>query len=186
MSVNILRCTAVSLVVAAGSLVLLGAPASAQACYPPVAGCVTTTTNAASRKDPTLNLAFTTLKQGETVDATITGFDPSTSGTVSIASVEQRLTSFAMPASGSTTVSITIPNDFELGAHTVFVRGTFIGGPGSASQAVTVIAANASTGGSGGLARTGMRVIPVVLVGCGLVAGGLALKRSTKRRGVTA
>lgn len=58
----------------------------------------------------------------------------------------------------------------------------------SSSVGVTVVVGNRETEGTGNgtsdepnLARTGAVVIPTALVGVGLVAGGLALKRSGKR-----
>ena len=91
------KATAVA-AVAVGSLAMFGAPADAQTCYPPRAGCVTTT---------------------------------------------------VAPAVGNRTLTQT---------------GT-----------------RAPTASRGNLARTGAVVVPTALVGLGLVAGGVAMKRAGRR-----
>jgi hypothetical protein len=117
-------------------------------------------------------------------------FQPGSSGIITIASVEQQIGTFTMPATGTTSTQVTIPSNISLGAHTVFARGTALNGqPGSAAQGVTVVAAGTSgtgdgtTSGGGGstLARTGFALGAVAVVGVGLVAGGMALKRSGRR-----
>ena len=189
MPTSFYRSTAAAAMVGVG-LTFLGAPAGAQACYPPTPGCVTTTSSVATAV-PTLTLSATTVARGQTVGAIITGFRPLCSGILTIASVEQQIGSFTMPASGAATSSITIPTSISLGAHTVFARCTGVdGSAASASQAVTVVAAGTTVDGDGSsngasgsrLARTGFYLIPVSVIGLGLVAGGVVLKRSSTRR----
>jgi len=177
-----IRSIAAAAAVAVGSFTFLMAPAGAQACYPPTAGCVTV--GSVVTTGPTLTLATLIVTRGQRVSVTVTGFRAGTTGIFTIKSVEQQIGSFKMPASGGAKTSITIPTDISLGDHTVFARGTGLNGaPDSASQAVVVVAATGSGSGSNGgtLARTGMVVVPTALVGVGLVLGGLALKRSGKR-----
>lgn len=195
MPTRFFRSTAAAAAVGAGSLCILGSPASAQTCYPPSADCVSTTSSSVGTGNPSITLSATTVARGQTVGAVIGGFQGSSSGILTIASVEQQIGSFNMPAAGPATASITIPSNISLGAHTVFARGTALNGQSaSASQRVTVVAAgtvlgnggSTSTGSSGGnLARTGAIVIPTAIVGAGLVLGGLALKRSSKRSSST-
>ena len=139
---------------------------------------------------PTLTLSATTVARGQTIGSSVAGFDAGTTGIITIASVEQQIGSFTMPASGAATTSITIPTNITLGSHTVFARGTVAGQAGSASQGVTVVAegstisnsgSSSSTSGGSNLARTGIVAVPIALVGGGLVLGGLALKRTGKR-----
>lgn len=186
MTISQLRRTAAVAAVVGGSLTFFGSAAGAQVCYPPTANCVTTTSSVGTG-GPTLSLSATTVERGQTIAASVTGFQPGTTGILTIASVEQQIGSFTMPASGAATSSITIPTSISLGAHTVFARGTVNGQPGAASQGITVVAegtlgnsTGASSSGSG-FARTGAVVVPVALVGVGLVLGGVALKRSSKR-----
>jgi len=190
MPTNSIRSLAAMAAVSVGSLTVLVAPAGAQACYPPSAGCVSTT-NPVVTAGPVLSLSRSVVSPGQTITATVSGFQAGSTGIFSVASVEQQIGSFTMPANGAAaSASITIPATIELGAHTVFARGTAINGqPASASQGITVVAAGtAGTTGTAGtagttssLARTGVVVVPTVLVGLGLVAGGLVLKRSSKR-----
>ena len=183
MSTSFLRSTAAVAAVGIGALSFAVGPAGAQTCYPPTAGCATTssTTGGAS---PSITLSATRVTRGQTVGASIAGFQPGTSGIITIASVEQQIGTFTMPASGAVSTSITIPTSISLGAHTVFARGTLSGAAASASQGITVVSGGTNVSGTGstsGLARTGFYLIPVAIVGVGLVAGGLALKRSGKR-----
>lgn len=182
MSTSLFRSTAAAAALGVATLTFLAAPAGAQdACYPPTAECVTTTSSVATA-NPTLSLSDTTVVRGQTIRATIGGFRAGSSGIITIASDEQQIGSFTMPASGTTTVSITIPATTSLGAHTVFARGTTLSGAaGSASAAITVVEASSVSGTGSSLARTGFVLVPVSIVGVGLVAGGLALKRSGKR-----
>jgi hypothetical protein len=179
--------TAAAAAVAVGSLTFFGASAGAQTCYPPTPGCLTTTSSTPTTR-PALSLSATTVVRGQRIVATVSGFQPSTSGIITIASVEQQIGAFTMPASGPTSTTVTIPATISLGTHTVFARGTAIGGqPGSASQGVIVVASGTpgfgttSGGGGGTLARTGVALGAVTIVGAGLVLGGMALKRSGKR-----
>ncbi len=179
--------TAAAAAVAVGALVFSGTVAGAQTCYPPTAGCVTTSNP--SPIGPTLSLSATTVARGQRIVASIAGFQPGTTGIIVIDSTQ--IGTFAVPASGVATVTITIPTNISLGAHTISARGTAFGGqPGSASQGITVVAGtNGGTGGTGGgggsggnLARTGVAVGATTAVGVGLVAGGMAMKRSGRRR----
>ena len=195
------RAVAVAAVVAAGAIAgLHGSSASAQSgtvplpratvpaanttCYPPTPGCDTGT---GVSSGPTLNLSATTVTRGQTIGATAAGLGGNTPGIFSVASVEQQLAAFTTSAAGTASANITIPTNISLGAHTIFVRGRAANGTSvSASRAINVVAGTAGggggTGGGGtGLARTGAVVVPAALVGLALVAGGVALKRSSRR-----
>lgn len=185
MSSSFVRSIAAVTAVGVGSLSFLGGPAAAQDCYPPTAGCATTTTRAATA-GPSITLSSTVLFRGQTVGAAVAGFQSGTSGIITIASVEQQIGTFTMPASGAANTTITIPTNISLGAHTVFARGTLAGAAASASQAVTIVAGGTNVSGNGtgtgsNLARTGAYLIPASIIGLGLVAGGVALKRSSKK-----
>lgn len=186
MSTSFFRSSAAVAAVGVGALSFMAGPAGAQDCYPPSAGCVTTTSSAPGAT-PSIRLSDTTVTRGQTVSATIGGFKPGTSGIVTIASVEQQVGAFTMPAtSASTTTTITIPTNISLGAHTVFARGTTANGAaGSASQGVTVIGGGTGTAGTGSggstLARTGVYLVPASIIGLGLVGAGAVLKRRGRR-----
>lgn len=185
MSSSFVRSIAAVAAVGVGSLSFIGGPAAAQECYPPTAGCATTTTRAATT-GPSITLSSTILVRGQRVGAAIAGFQSGTSGIITIASVEQQIGTFTMPASGAANTTITVPTNISLGAHTVFARGTVAGAAASASQAVTIVAGGTNVGGTGtgtgsNLARTGVYLIPASIIGLGLVAGGVALKRSGKK-----
>lgn len=195
MSISFFRSTAAVAAVGAGLCFLGTSPASAQECYPPSAGCTTTTSTpngavlSATLSDSTVPLCPAAAER--TIDVSIAGFKSGTSGIVTIASVEQQIGTFTVPVTGATTTSVIIPSTISLGAHTVFVRGTTPSGvAGSASQGITVLPCSTSGGGGGGgvrsatgstLARTGFYLVPACVIGLGLVAGGVALKRSGKR-----
>ena len=190
MSISAIRRAGAAAAVAAvgATAAFVGSPASAQTpCYPPTPGCfITTTSTTTPGSGLTLALSDSTdLLRGQTIQATATGFDAGTSGTFSIASVEQQIGTFTVSAARVGTSSVTIPANIELGAHTIFARGTLNGTSASVSRSVNVVAATTTRGGGGGgggtLARTGVTVGATALVGLGLVAGGAALKRSSKR-----
>lgn len=193
MSISFFRSTAAVAAVGAGLCFLGDSPASAQECYPPSDGCTTTTSTpngavlSATLSDTTVPLCPAATER--TIDVSIAGFKSGSSGIVTIASVEQQIGTFTVPVSGGTTTSVTIPSTISLGSHTVFVRGTTPSGvAGTASQGITVLPCSTSGGGGGGrggtgstLARTGFYLVPACVIGLGLVAGGVALKRSGKR-----
>jgi len=191
---NLRRALSAAAVAAAGTAAFLSSPAAAQTspsvtCYPPTPGCATTTSfTTTPGSGLTLTLCeFPDLRRGQTIPATATGFDPGTGGTFSIASVEQQIGTFTVSGARVGTSPVTIPNNIELGNHTVFARGTLNGTPASVSRTVNVVARTTGGGGGGGggggnLARTGAIVVPTVLIGLGLVAGGAALKRSSRRK----
>lgn len=175
------RAASAAAVVAAGAVAFSSGPAAAQTCYPPTAGCVTTTSSATTVQ-PSLQLSKNVVNRGETITATATGFQPGTTGIDTIASVEQQIGTFTVSPAGVGTARITIPGNISLGAHTIFARGTSVnGGPAAPSQGITVVAGTTGTTGGTTLARTGAVVVPTALVGAGLVAGGMALKRSSRR-----
>lgn len=181
MSISSLRLMAAAAAVT-GGLAIASGPVAAQECYPPVPGCGTTVPPVVL-PGPTLTLSDKTVFHGQTIRASVTGFQPGTTGIVTIASVEQQIGAFAVGTDGTSSTSVTIPVNLTLGGHTVFAKGTALNGaPGVASQAVTVFAVGVSAqGGGASLARTGVFVIPTALIGAGLVAGGVALKRSSRR-----
>jgi len=150
-----------------------------------------------------------TLVPGQTITSTITGFEPDTAADMTIASQEQTLATVTIDASGQATAQLTIPTNIELGVHTIRARGfgEDDGLPLVLSQEVTVSAASAaggttgsgssesgssesgssgtsSSGTTGSFARTGGTVLPPLVAGVGLVAVGVALRRSVRRRKV--
>ena len=183
-----LRRAAAAAAVGAGVLAFTSGPAAAQtSCYPPTPGCATTTSQVTSVL-PTLVLSDTTLARCQRISATARAFKPGTSGIFTIASAEQQIGTFTVDASGFGRGSVTVPVGISLGAHTVSARGTSANGDQAApSQAVTVRDGKCpGTGGTGGtaggrLARTGVLMVPTAIIGLGLVAGGVALKRSSRR-----
>lgn len=185
------RAAAAAAVGAAGALAFASGPAAAQTpCYPPTPGCATTTSQVTSVL-PTLVLSDTTLARCQRISATARAFKPGTSGIFTIASAEQQIGTFTVDASGFGRGSVTVPVGISLGTHTVFARGTSANsGPAAPSQAVTVrdgrcpgTGGTGRTGGTAGgrLARTGVFMVPTAIIGLGLVAGGVALKRSSRR-----
>lgn len=192
MPTSFFRSVAAVAAVGAGTLAFLGTPAAAQTCYPPTPGCATTTTGAVLGAE--FQLADTSLVGCQTVTPTITGFRPGTTGIITIASVEQQIGSFTVSASGTATPSVALPANVSPGAHTLFARGTLANGQaGSVSRNVTVTGECRNLGGGGGststtggtgssLARTGVIwLLPAAVIGGGLVLGGVALKRSSRR-----
>jgi len=181
------RAGAAAAVAAVGATAaLVGSPASAQTpCYPPSPGCFITTTSSPDSAVLGLVLSDIVVSPGETITVRATGFAPNTDVTFSIDSVV--LGTFRAGPDGTVSGRITIPLNTSLGAHTIFVRGTGSNGlPGSVSRGITVVAAGTGTNNNnnnnnGKLARTGAIVVPTALVGLGLVAGGAALKRSSRR-----
>ena len=185
------RAGAAAAVAAVGATTALvgspGSPASAQTpCYPPSPGCFITTTSSPDSAVLGLVLSDIVVSPGETITVRATGFAPNTDVTFSIDSVV--LGTFRAGPDGTVSGRITIPLNTSLGAHTIFVRGTGSNGlPGSVSRGITVVAAGTGTNNNnnnnnnGKLARTGAIVVPTALVGLGLVAGGAALKRSSRR-----
>lgn len=149
-------------------------------CYPPNnPNCVTTTTGQPGTT-PQLVLSDTTVTRGQTITATVSGFQGGSSGIITVASVEQQIGTFTVNAAGTGSTNVTIPTNITLGEHTVFARGIAANGaPGSAARGIIVISGTGGTGGS--LARTGAVVVPTAIIGLGLVAGGVALKRSSRR-----
>jgi len=134
----------------------------------------------------TLALSDSEVTPGETITASVGGAAPGATILLSVASVEQQLGSVIASSAGTASRNITIPANISLGAHTVFARGlNSAPAPDVASRPINVVAAGTGTTGGGGprgnLVRTGAVVVPTALVGLGLVAGGVALKRSSRR-----
>jgi len=190
---SVRRAASAAALAAAGAVAVFSAPAAAQTpCYPPSPGCFVTTSSTPAA-GLTLTLSATTVTRGQTIQATLSGLRPDSSGIFTILSVEQQIGSFRASASGVGSANVTIPANIELGNHTVFGKGIAADGSiGSASRGVVVVAGTGGASGGGGrggvggtsggnLARTGAVVVPVALVGLGLVAGGAALKRSSRR-----
>lgn len=185
MTISSLRLLATAAAVT-GGLAIASSSASAQVnCYPPSATCDPTPPSPVVVAGPTLRLSQTSVVGGEKVTASVTNFRPGTGGIITIASVEQQIGSFTASAAGTASTVVTIPTGLTLGQHTVFAKGTGLAGTAVvASQVVNVVAPGtrvtaADTGST--LARTGISVGVTALVGVGLVAGGVALKRSSRR-----
>ncbi len=185
MPISPLRRAGAAVAAVGATAALVGSPASAQTPnYPPTTGPTTTSTGRVGNL--TLALSARVVVRGQTITASVGGAAPGLTVLISIASVEQQLGTFTASSAGTASGNITIPTNISLGAHTVFARGpNSTGAADVASQPVTVVAASTGTtgggGGNGKLARTGAIVVPTALVGLGLVAGGAALKRSSRR-----
>ena len=118
MSISSLRLMAAAAAVT-GGLAIASGPVAAQDCYPPVPGCGTTVPPVVT-PGPTLTLSDRTVFHGQTIRASVTGFQPGTTGIVTIASVEQQIGAFAVGTDGTSSTSVTIPANLTLGGHTVF------------------------------------------------------------------
>jgi hypothetical protein len=110
---------------------------------------------------------------------------------------EVTVTVFSEPLVGTTTadssgnfsINLTIPDDFDLGAHTVTATGEALaGGPLSLSTEVVVVAATdvagpvtAGPGDGGGLPRTGTDPVALVQFAVVLIGAGLVLCERQRR-----
>jgi len=141
-------------------------------------------------------LSQDTVTRSQTITGTITGYEPGTLTEFTILSQERTLTTVTVDDQGQATVQLTIPSDIELGAHIIRAKGTGDedGLPLVLSEDVTVVAAtsagvttesaNGGTTTEGGFARTGATILPPLAAGVGLVALGVTLRRSARRRKV--
>jgi len=167
----------------AGVLALAAGPVGAQVCYPPGAqSCLAV-------DDPTAT-------PGQPLTITVSGLDPGTTASGVVDSVLS-LGTTTVNQQGQATFRFTVPSDFVLGQHSVRITGTaggvtkVLGATFSVSAAGTAGTGENSTAGTGatstsggrGLARTGATyAVPTVVAGAGLLATGLVLTRSVKRR----
>jgi hypothetical protein len=179
--------------VALGCLLGGGGPALAQGCYP-LTTCPTTTSTTSGPSGGAS--AEITLSDGSpSAGATITvhagpgTFMAGSDGVITIRSVERQLATFRAASDGSLDQAVTIPADMPAGDHTLFAKGIDPNGnPIVLSTPITIQALTTSFtrggtfGPNGPLARTGgLLIIPATLLGLGLVAAGVLLKRSSRR-----
>lgn len=187
---------AVAFAVGIGILALAAGPAAAQACYPIGQGTPT------CPAPPGLTVSDDTLVAGQSFTATARGFRPGTLVTFTIDGVV--LGTAIADAQGVASATLTIPAGIGAGRRTLVATGIGADGrPLVLSLVITIAAAggtgddaddgedgtgSSGTSGSGGskgdgsLAKTGAVVVPTTVVGVGLVASGLVLRRSVKRR----
>lgn len=153
----------------------------------PLSGTVAAQTGYPPGGVPTLSISDSTVTRGQTITANVSGFQPGTSGVMTIASsVVRPLGSATVDGSGEFSLAVTIPTDISLGAHTITATGTGANGlPASASAAVTVVGPEGGgVGATGPLPRTGAASIaPLTAAGVGLVLiGAIAIATVRRRR----
>jgi len=173
----------------AGVLALAAGPVGAQVCYPPGAQSCLAVQATIVIDDPTAT-------PGQPLTITVSGLDPGTTASGVVDSVLS-LGTTTVNQQGQATFRFTVPSDFVLGQHSVRITGTaggvtkVLGATFSVSAAGTAGTGANSTAGTGatstsggrGLARTGATyAVPTVVAGAGLLATGLVLTRSVKRR----
>ena len=140
-----------------------------------------------------MQLSSDTVVQGGKVTVNTQGWQPGSTVQVWLRSDPLLVGSGIADAAGNATVEITVPADFPVGAHTVVMTGTSLGGVASevaAGLTVTSLgtaagqvvsqsglgAAAATTTTSGSLPQTGSPLtVPLAATGFVLLAGGSAL-----------
>ena len=119
---------------------------------------------------------------GATMTLTGSGYLPNSTVSVIIYSSPQVLTSVITDATGSFTVTITVPKGLESGQHTLVASGV---DPSGAVRYVTLpVTVSGGTTGSGGLAYTGFDAALPLTGGLIAVAVGVALTVLARRRKV--
>jgi hypothetical protein len=123
-------------------------------------------------------VAERTLAAGARQTVTLGGFQPGEMVHGVLHSTPVDLGTVQAGADGVATFTFLVPAGFEVGAHSVEMTGLTSGIVGEVSFVVT-----AATAGSGGLAYTGVEVVPLLALGGGLlVAGAGALTVAHRRR----
>ena len=122
-----------------------------------------------------------TVVQGGSIKIHGEGFDPGETVDVTICSPPVPLGSFTADADGVLDATVTVPATVDPGTCTIVMAGQLSGH----EVEVTVEVLAASTGGGGGLARTGSDAGPLVGIGAGLLAAGGAAAYAARRRAAT-
>ena len=139
---------------------------------------------------------------GEDVTVSGSGYQPGTEYTITFHSTPQVLATGTVPADGSVTDTVTIPENAHYGRHTLSLIGLDAdGGPRDLSSKIVVVPAqaggsvqgeSASAGGAGSMAGTsasGMpntganqNLLPLLGAGGGLVIVGAGIAAASRRR----
>lgn len=188
---------AITIVGGLGVLSFAAGSAAAQSCYPPGSASCSTSTTAAGGGEP-VTVSDSTVAAGQTIQVTARGFAPG--ATVTFIVDGQVVGTAIADEQGVATTTIIIPPGTNPGQVTLTATGI---GPDGQTRSVTqtlavvngtqptgLTAGSNATGGTaaaggaspGTLARTGAVVVPTAAIGVGLVAGGVLLRRSARKR----
>ncbi|WP_217184949.1 glycoside hydrolase domain-containing protein [Streptomyces sp. AC495_CC817] len=129
---------------------------------------------------PDVVLSDNRVARGAEVTVSVSGFEPKSDVTIELHSTPVTLAAVRTDAAGAGEVTVRIPTDATLGAHSVVATS----GDLTARAALTVVAAPAEQGG--GLATTGGAVLTgAILAGVAALAiGALLLLRARRRRSI--
>jgi len=150
----------------------------------------------------TLSTSDSTVVPGEDVTVSGSGYQSGTEYTITFHSTPQVLATGTVPADGSVTDTVTIPENAHYGRHTLSLIGLDAdGGPRDLSSKIVVVPAqaggsvqgeSASAGGAGSMAGTsasGMpntganqNLLPLLGAGGGLVIVGAGIAAASRRR----
>jgi hypothetical protein len=128
---------------------------------------------------------------GETISCTVTGFQPNTSGTVTLHSAPVQVGTFTTDAQGTATMSVNIPGDTQFGQHELWFDDPLTAKDPDAIVSITVNASGtlgngSGNGNGGGLAGTGVAVVGIGALGVVLLVGGGLMLLAGRRRKVSA
>lgn len=164
--------------VALGGLATLGVaqPAHAAPCtagtYPPSVSCT-----------PSVTLSTTTVTVGGSVDFSVTGFAPGSPVLAELHSTVVTLGTFTASSQGTVAGRVRIPSSVPAGSHTLVFTGRDGSGAAQTARVSIVVArAAAGTGGAKDLPFGGFPVVPVAVVGAGLLGGGAVFVVASRRR----
>jgi hypothetical protein len=133
-----------------------------------------------------LQLSQSTVAAGGAITVAGSGYNPNSAVSIDLSSTPTHLSSVTTDGSGAFSAVVTIPLSTPPGIHELTATGQDPGGVRVLSASITVTAPAGSAapgpGASSGLAHTGAVVIPLALVALALIAGGLVLVRSARRR----
>jgi LPXTG-motif cell wall-anchored protein len=155
------------LIVATLAALLHAAPASGQQ-YPP-------------GDNELVTLSDTTVVPGQEITITASGFAPAADVTATFASQPVVIARGTADASGTATMTGTIPADATPGSHSITVSGQ--GADGSPRELTASLVVLGPGGGAGaGLPRTGTSTLPLTGVAAALLGVGAAFFLTARRR----
>lgn len=130
--------------------------------------------------DPQLTVSPGEVAQGGSITVEASGFVPGENIQVWLHSTPQLLGGAVADVAGAATVTLTVPTDAEVGAHTVVAVGA--GSQNQASASLRITAAKATAGGTrpGLLALTGAGVGLLLLLAALTIGTGLWLRRARR------
>jgi LPXTG-motif cell wall-anchored protein len=148
--------------------------------FPPGVAVPTTTTVPGAP----VNVNTPSVAAGGQLTVSGSGWKPNSTVQIILNSTPVGLGTANVNVEGNFSKVVTIPADTAPGAHTIVLVGTNAAGIArQVSRAITVTAATGTgTGGTGELPRTGSPAFPMTLVGVTLMAAGLLLVLSQRRR----